>query len=113
MEKRSIPRVQPFVVRCLLIDGERRTSGYVTDISPRGAQVACDGEAPPDDTMVVVEVRFPATAKLCRLPARLRWSQPADEGQTCGLTFEDLAPEDRAALEGVIERIRRHADQLS
>lgn len=113
MEKRGIPRVQPFVVRCLLIDGERRTSGYVTDISPRGAQVACDGDAPADGTALVVEVRFPAGGKLCRLPARLRWSRPADEGQVCGLTFEDLAGEEREVLEGVIDRIRRHAAELS
>ena len=38
-DKRKADRVQPFVVRCLIVDGARRIPGYLTDLSATGAQV--------------------------------------------------------------------------
>jgi hypothetical protein len=113
VEKRSVPRVQPFVAPCVLTAGKRRVSGYITDLSPRGAQVACDVEPPPPGSDVTLEVRFTPPTPRCRVPAHVRWCQPGQAGHQCGLTFEDLSEDDRAILVEVIERVRRLAAQLS
>ncbi len=113
MEKRSVPRVQPFIAPCLLIDGERRVVGYLTDLSPRGAQVACDEPPPAAGSAVTLEVKFTPPTPRCRVPAQLRWCNPGPTGHVCGLTFEGLEGEDQAILEEVVERVRRLAAQLS
>jgi PilZ domain len=113
VEKRSIPRVQPFIAPCLLVVGERRVGGYLTDLSERGAQMSCD-EAPPDPgTAVTLEVRFTPPTPRCRVPATVAWSRRAAKGHQCGLTFELLGQDDRAILEDAIARVRRLAAQLS
>lgn len=113
MEKRSVPRVQPFIAPCLLISGERRVGGYLTDLSSRGAQVSCD-EVPPDPgAAITLEVRFTPPTPRCRVPALVAWTKPAARGHQCGLTFENLGGEDRAVLEEAIARVRRLAAQLS
>ena len=114
MEKRSVPRVQPFVAPCLLVDGERRLEGYLTDLSLRGAQVACDEEPPAAGSVVTLEVRFTPPTPRCRVPAHVRWSKPgATGGHVCGLTFDGLDDEERTVLEEVIARVKRLAAQLS
>jgi hypothetical protein len=113
MEKRRTQRIQPFIARCHITEGQRRVVGYVTDISLAGAQVACDDAPPEVETPVVLEVRFAPRTAHCRLPARVRWARQDEAGHVCGLTFGDVSPSDRATLEGVIERIRLRADQLS
>lgn len=113
MEKRSVPRVQPFIAPCLLIAGERRVGGYLTDLSPRGAQVSTE-EAPPEPgSSITLEVRFTPPTPRCRVPAQVIWSKPGASGHQCGLTFEGLGDEDRGILEEVIGRVRRLAAQLS
>lgn len=105
--------MQPFIAPCLLVAGERRVGGYLTDLSPRGAQVSCD-ETPPDSgTAVTLEIRFTPPTPRCRVPALVAWTKPADRGHQCGLTFEQLGEEDRAILEDAIARVRRLAAQLS
>lgn len=113
MEKRSVPRVQPFIAPCLLAFGERRVEGYLTDLSPRGAQVACDEEPPPAGSVVTLEVRFTPPTGRCRVPAHVRWSKPGATGYVCGLTFDGLDDEERTVLEEVIARVKRLAAQLS
>jgi hypothetical protein len=113
MEKRSVPRVQPFIAPCLLIDGERRLEGYLTDLSPRGAQVACDAEPPAAGARVTLEVRFTPPTPRCRVPAHVRWSKPGATGHLCGLTFEGLDDDERALLEEAVARVKRLAAQLS
>jgi hypothetical protein len=113
MEKRSEPRVQPFVAPCLLIDGERRLEGYLTDLSLGGTQVACDAEPPPAGARITLEVRFTPPTPRCRVPAHVRWSKPAASGHLCGLTFEGLDDEERKVLEEAIARVKRLAAQLS
>jgi hypothetical protein len=106
--------VQPFVAPCLLIDGERRVVGYLTDLSPRGAQVACDEQPPAEGAVVTLEVRFTPPTPRCRVPAHVRWTKPgAAGGHVCGLTFDGLDDEDRAILEEVIARVRRLAAELA
>ena len=113
MEKRSVPRVQPFIAPCLLLDGERRVVGYLTDLSPRGAQVACDEPPPSPGSTVTLEVKFTPPTPRCRVPAHVRWCEPRPTGHVCGLTFEGLQGEDRTILEEVIERVRRLAAELA
>jgi hypothetical protein len=96
----------------VLTAGKRRVSGYITDLSPRGAQVACDAEPPPPGSDVTLEVRFTPPTPRCTVPAHVRWCQPGQSGHQCGLTFEDLGEEDRSILVEVIERVRRLAAQL-
>lgn len=105
--------MQPFIAPCVLVFGERRVGGYLTDLSPRGAQVSCD-EAPPEPgSAITLEVRFTPPTPRCRVPAHVRWSKPATKGHQCGLTFEGLGDDDRATLEEVVARVRRLAAQLS
>jgi len=113
VEKRSVPRVQPFIAPCLLLDGERRVVGYLTDLSPRGAQVACDETPPAPGSTVTLEVKFTPPTPRCRVPAHVRWCEPRPTGHVCGLTFEGLQGEDRTILEEVIERVRRLAAELA
>lgn len=112
MDKRKTARIQPFVARCLVVDGERRLAGYLTDISPRGAQVTSDEPPPEPGAAVVLEVRL-APVRRCRLPASVRWSDEAPTGHVCGLTFGELTAQDRSLLEDVIDRFRRRAAELS
>jgi hypothetical protein len=53
-EKRKAPRMQPYIVPCLLLEGERGRAGYLTDLSSRGGRAACEGEAPPAGASVVL-----------------------------------------------------------
>jgi hypothetical protein len=114
-EKRRTARIQPFVAPCRLSEGARRLSGYVTDLSTRGAQVSADGPPPTPDAHVVLEVRLSAAADPVRLPAVVKWVRPAEEGESYafGLTFIGTTPEDQKALDAVVEEFRRRAEQLS
>src|SRR6266545_1284187 len=89
-DKRKAARVQPFVVRCLIVDGARRTPGYLTDLSATGAQVTVEGDAPAAGASVVVEVRLgrgtDVTAR--RLPARVQWARGESPPPSFGVTFQ-------------------------
>lgn len=115
-EKRRTPRVQPYVVPCRMeLPNGRRLSGYVTDLSPLGAQVSCDGPPPAAGIEVSFEVRLRRGPAWPRLKAEVKWTRPpAETGATptCGLTFVRLAPAEQALLEGALEDFRRRADQL-
>ena len=113
MEKRRVARIQPFIARCVIVHARRRLSGYLTDISLGGAQVACDDAPPPAEAEVSVEARFESGAEPTVLPARVRWVKPEARGHVCGLTFDALGEAEQAVLQGVIERILRRADELS
>lgn len=113
MEKRTLSRIQPFIVRCRIVHGARRLVGYVTDISLGGAQVSCDEEPPPVEAEVSVEIRFDRGAEPTRLAASVRWTKPGDPGHVCGLTFVALPEAERSVVEAAIARILRRADQLS
>ena len=114
-EKRRTPRIQPFVAPCHVVDGERRTAGYVTELSLEGARVACDGDAPAVEMPVVLEVRLPRQAARSRLTGRVKWTQPAEgrEGHTFGVTFEGMSADERASVATVLDEFRRLAAELS
>lgn len=115
-EKRRAPRVQPYVVPCRMeLPNGRRLSGYVTDLSPIGARVSCDGPPPAVGIQVALEVRLRRGPAWPLLKAEVKWTHPpgrASADPTCGLTFVEVAAADQALLEGALEDFRRRAAQL-
>jgi hypothetical protein len=112
-DKRRTPRIQPFVVPCRVVSGERRGSAFLTDLSPMGAQVTCEFEPPATGAAVVLEVRFDRRAGTSRLPAQVKWVQAGDRRHTFGLTFEGISADERRTLEAVVEEFRRRAAQIA
>jgi PilZ domain-containing protein len=113
-EKRGSARVQPFVVRCLIVDGERRLPAYLTDLSATGAQVTVEGE-PAAGSPVVVEVRLgrDPVAGARRLAATVQWARDdtPPPPPSFGVVFR-INDEERAAIEAVLGDVRRRASQL-
>jgi hypothetical protein len=112
-DKRSEERVQPFVVRCLVVDGARRLPGYLTDLSATGAQVTVEGEPPAARASVVVEVRLGrgADATARRLAATVQWARGEKPPPSFGVTFQ-INDEERRAIEAVLADVRRRASQI-
>jgi hypothetical protein len=113
-EKRRTPRIQPYVAPCRVVRGRRRFVAYLTDLSPRGGRVACDGEPPPVGTRVVLEVRIGRRVSHSRLPAVVKWARRGNGGtHTFGLTFQRISAEARRGLEAVVDDFRRLAAQIA
>ena len=114
-EKRRTPRIQPFVAPCQVVDGERRTAAYVTELSLEGARVACDADPPALESPVVLEVRLPRQAARSRIAGRVKWAQPAEGRKGCafGVTFEGMGEDERASVAAVLDEFRRLAAELS
>jgi|SRR5919197_4437091 hypothetical protein len=116
-DKRQTPRIQPFVAGCRVLygAGPRALAGYLTDLSPRGAQVSSEGLPPPPEAEVVLEVRLGRAPALTRLPARVKWIRPAERGDwhAFGLSFEGISAAEQRTLETVVDEFRRRAAQLS
>jgi hypothetical protein len=116
-DKRRTPRIQPFVAPCRVLEepGPRPLSGYLTDLSPRGAQVSTQGLPPAPEASVVLEVRLGADPAPTRLSARVKWVRAAEHGDwhAFGLTFEAVDAAGQRVLEAVVEDFRRRAAQLS
>ena len=113
-DQRKSARVQPFVVRCLIVDGERRVPGYLTDLSSTGAQVTVEGNAPAPGSAVVVEVRLGRGADVTarRLPATVQWARGGSPPPpSFGVTFQ-IADDERSAIEAVLADFRRRASQI-
>ena len=101
-EKRRTPRIQPFLARCKVIDGEKSFAAYLTDISTRGARVSSNGSLSPGAQTVVIEVRFGRRTAVSRLPARVQWRKP---GRKRG--------EGEALLEWVVREFQKRASLLA
>jgi hypothetical protein len=112
-DKRKAARVQPFVVRCLIVDGARRTPGYLTDLSATGAQVTVEGDAPAAGSSVVVEVRLGRGADVTarRLPAKVQWARGEVPPPSFGVTFQ-IDDHERQAIEAVLADVRQRAAQI-
>jgi hypothetical protein len=114
-ELRSVPRIRPFVVPCRIHLEHARLSGYLTDLSPKGARVSCDDGLPARGRSVVIEVRFGGRATFSRLAARVMWVRRTDgggEAGVCGLSFEGLGAEDKVTLDAVVGEFKRRAALL-
>jgi hypothetical protein len=115
-EKRGTPRIQPFVAACTVHVGKRRFSGYLLDLSTKGARVSCSEPLPRGTESVTLEVRFSRRTASSRLPARVQWAQigtKKGEAAIFGVTFEDANPEELRVLEDVIAEFQRHAAELA
>ena len=114
-EKRSVPRVQPFVTPCRVVDGERRFSGYVTDLSSQGAKVSCAVDPPGKGSHVTLEVRLGRGTPFFPFAAAVRWIAPPASGEaahTFGVAFENVTAEQQARLETALGAFRELAAAL-
>jgi hypothetical protein len=115
-EKRRTARIQPYVAPCRVLDGARRVSGYVMDLSPTGSRVTVESEPPAPGTNVVIEVRFSRESPHSLLPGQVRWVKGPDGPSrtfTFGMTFEGLTAEQNQVLSSVVEEFRNRAENLS
>ncbi len=114
-EKRQVPRIQPYVAPCRVLDQARRVSGYVMDLSPTGARITVESEPPAPGAKVVIEVRFARTSPHSLLPGQVRWVKGPEGPKatyTFGMTFQDLTAEQQKVLTSVIQEFRRRAEEL-
>ena len=114
-EKRTTPRIEPYIVPCLLIDakGERRLAGYLTDLSSRGGRVACEGAAPETGAAIALEFRIGRKVEATRIKAAVKWVRRASLGmRAVGLRFERLAAAEKEALEAVVEEFRQRVAEI-
>ncbi len=112
-EKRKTPRVAPFVAPCRLHVGAARVPAYLTDLSPRGAQIQLEAPPPKPGTAVVLEIRFGREVRYSRLQAEVIWVRPgADDGHSCGLTFTGVTTEQQRILESILDEFTRRAADL-
>ena len=112
-EKRTVPRIQPFVVPCRVIAGPKILTAYLTDLSQRGARVSSNDPLAAGARSVLIEVRLSRLAPASRLPARVRWRKSgrrkAGEAAVFGVTFAALGRADQARLRAALLEFRRRA----
>jgi hypothetical protein len=113
-EQRQAPRIQPFVVPCRWVLGDRRAPGFLTDLSVRGGRVHTDEEPPAPGTAVVIEARLGRRATHVRLPATVRWTRASPRGGfVFGTSFEGIGTDEHEALESVVEEFQRRAASIA
>lgn len=116
MDKREAPRVAPYLAPCRVVDGERKTPGYMSDLSTKGARVACEGPVPVEGASVVLEVRLTGRSSHSRLGGLVKWSRGPEDGEELsafGFVFHDLTPAQAAEVEAAIAEFKRRAAALS
>ena len=113
-DKREVPRIEPFVVPCQLVQRVRRRAAYVTDLGARGARVSVDGPTPAVGASVTIELRIGRQAARSRLRGLVKWVRAREGGgHEFGLTWSGLKARERHALLTVIEEFRRRAAQIA
>jgi hypothetical protein len=113
-EKRTTPRMQPYIVPCLLIDDQDRPlAGYLTDLSSRGGRVACEGEAPEAGSAIALQFRIGRQVEPSRIKAAVKWVRRASRGmRAVGLRFERVAAAERKALEALVAEFRQRVAEI-
>ena len=113
-DKRKTPRIEPYVVPCQLTRPGWRRSGYLTDLSPRGARVALSGEPPRVGSSLTLALRLGRQFARSRLRARVRWVRAGERGShVFGLTFSGLTATERGALQAILDEFQRRAAQIA
>ncbi len=90
-------------------------SGYVTNLSPRGARVYCDERPPRVGQRLALEIRFKERAAVTRLLAEARWVRQAGgatDVHSFGVSFRGISAAQRRAVEAVLHEFRRRAEML-
>jgi hypothetical protein len=113
-EKRSSPRVQPFVARCRVRFSERAVPGYLTDLSVRGARVLVEDQVPAAGTRLALEVRFRHAPRHALLSAEVKWARAAGAsgGYCLGVRFLDLGGDERALIERIVSEFHAQAARI-
>ena len=113
-EKRSSPRVKPFVARCRLRFSGQTLPGYVTDLSVRGACVLIEDEPPAAGTRLEIEVRFRHAMRDYRLVGEVKWAHAAGtgRGKSVGVRFLEMGGEERVALDRIVEEFHAQAARI-
>lgn len=113
-EKRKTPRMQPYIVPCLLLEGEQGLAGYLTDLSTRGGRAVCEGGGvPAAGASVVLEFRIGRQVESSRIKAEVKWVKRSVRGmRAVGLRFGRIPPAERQALEALAEEFRRRAAEI-
>jgi len=111
-EKRETPRIAPFVTSCHVVDGARRYSAYLTDLSLSGARVSCEAPPPLPEAWIVLEVRLGRAASRVRLQAQVRWVGLGRSDHHFGVTFH-LDEEGQRTLAAVVDEFHRRAAELA
>jgi uncharacterized protein (TIGR02266 family) len=114
-EKRAVPRIQPFVIRCRLHCGERVLPAYLTDLSAKGARVSCEADPPAVGSQVDMDLRFRGQHGPCRVRAEVKWvkAQAGPARHSMGVRFVGAASEARALIETVVGEFQEKASRLS
>ena len=115
-EKRKSVRIQPYVVPCRFVEGDRRGAGYVTELSVDGLRVSCEVDPPGLHSRVVIEVRLGRRVAHTRLPGEVRWvRRGAGPGSlhAFGLTFDGIDEPQRRDLQAVVEDFKRRVDEIT
>jgi hypothetical protein len=113
-EKRSTPRISPYLASCVVMDGSRALAGFLTEVSLRGGRVTTQDEPPGVGAGVVLELKIGRRVASCRLLAAVKWVRPGPRGaQLFGLSFEGMGTEERSALAAVIEEFRVRAATIN
>jgi hypothetical protein len=104
------------VLPCRVSAGSRTLSGYLTDLSQKGARISSDDPLSTAARSVVIEVRLARGLPSSRLPARIRWRKPgrrkAGEAAVFGVTFARVAGREQALLRSVVRDFQRRAALL-
>jgi hypothetical protein len=112
-EKRSSPRIQPYIVPCVIVRGTKRVPGYLTDLSTRGGRFTCEGTAPAAGTAVHLEFRIGRQVESSRLRAGVKWIRRGPgETRSVGFRFERIKTTERTAIEEVVEEFHRRAAEI-
>jgi Tfp pilus assembly protein PilZ len=112
VEKRSTPRVQPFVVQCSVSAGDLQHSAYLTELSVDGARVVSTKDPPDAGTPLVLDIRFSRRIDPVRVPAKVVWVEPRSGPRgtaVFGVSFDGISAEDRRLLDTVLGEFRRKA----
>jgi len=114
-DKRRTNRIEPYLAPCRVMVGRRQLSGYVTNLSLRGARVYCDERPPLVGHKVVLEIRFRERSAATRLPAEARWVREASDAaglHAFGVRFAGLTAAQQEAVDAVLTEFRRRAAVL-
>jgi Tfp pilus assembly protein PilZ len=109
-DRRRFERIEPFVLRCHVVERGRRVEGYLTNLSSGGGQVTTRGPAPSAEAAVVLELTLVGRPVRLRLPARVAWVR-RDPGEPAsfrlGVRFEQVGEAEQRAIQAALGEFRR------
>jgi len=114
-DKRKTRRIEPYLAPCRIVVGRRHLSGYVTNLSVRGARVYSDEKPPRVGQRLTLELRLRMRVAKHRLRAEARWVRTASDVtglHSFGVSFKGLTSAERQTVESVLVEFRERAALL-